>query len=227
MKRRIEHLPRLAGTESGAGNRGSCVGAFTGVALLAFSGQFLLSGQSLAADEVHGQPINVSSNASPVKPPSGQNAPTNAVDSAKAGISNSAGFDKLAGFHFWVTDAMVSGSDDSMSTSLNIASQIPESVKALNEKTVSIAGFMLPVTVRDGKTSDFLLLKNQSACCYGITPAMNEFVTVRMAGRGVKPVMDRPVVVTGTLHVGEIRQQRILVGIYRLDGDKVEMPGEP
>jgi hypothetical protein len=63
-------------------------------------------------------------------------------------------------------------------------------------------------------------------CCYGLTPNLNEYVSVRLTGHGVKPVMDQLITVTGKLHVGEMRQSRLLVGLYQLDGDKVEGPTE-
>ena len=217
MRRRIDHLTRINRWPRKAA-------ASAALTLLLFAGQCIFNNQASAGDEVHGQPINVSPNASPVKPATGQVTP---AGGKKAGVANNAGFDKLAAFRFKVTDTMVQGTGDSLSTSLEISGQIPESVRALNEKQVSITGFMLPLTVNDGKATEFLLLKNQSMCCYGTTPAMNQYIMVRMAGGGVKPVMDRLVIVSGTLHVGEIRQNKLLTGIYRMDGDKVEMPVEP
>ena len=80
-----------------------------------------------------------------------------------------------------------------------------------------VTGFMLPVRVEGGLTSNFLLLRNQSACCYGVMPRVNEWVIVRMAGRGVKPVMDVPITALGTFHVGDVRENGQLVGIYMLD----------
>ncbi len=146
---------------------------------------------------------------------------------AKASSSDTAGFDKLAAFPFKVTDDMIIGTGDAEANSRDIATQIPASVKALNEKEVSITGFMLPTKVDDGKATEFLLLKNQSMCCYGLTPNLNEYVSVRLTGQGVKPVMDRLITVSGKLHVGEMRQSRLLVGLYQLDGDKVNASAEP
>jgi hypothetical protein len=146
---------------------------------------------------------------------------------AKAASSDTAGFDKLAGFPFKVTDDMIIGTGDAQANSRDIATQIPSSVKALNEKEVSITGFMLPTKVDDGKATEFLLLKNQSMCCYGLTPNLNEYVSVRLSGQGVKPVMDRLITVSGKLHVGEMRQSRLLVGLYELDGDKVDASAMP
>jgi hypothetical protein len=160
-------------------------------------------------------------------PPQFASTNISAAAIAKASSSDTAGFDKLAGFPFKVSDDMIIGTGDTQANSREIATQIPSSVKALNEKEVSITGFMLPTKVDDGKATEFLLLKNQSMCCYGLTPNLNEYVSVRLTGQGVKPVMDRLITVSGKLHVGEMRQSRLLVGLYQLEGDKVDASAEP
>ena len=59
-------------------------------------------------------------------------------------------------------------------------------------------------------------------CCYGTTPKITEWVTVKMNDKGVKPIMDQPVTLFGKLHVGETRENGYLVGIYEMVGDKME-----
>jgi len=102
---------------------------------------------------------------------------------------------------------------------VSISDQVPVSIKWLNEKQVAVTGFMLPVRVEAGLTTDFLLLKNQNACCYGIKPNPNEWVVVHTAGKGVKPTMDVPVTVTGIFHIGELREEGHFIGIYLLTCD--------
>jgi len=133
------------------------------------------------------------------------------------------GFDTLSAYAINVSDAVMFGSSPPPAGTRGIAEQIPDSVKALDGKAVSITGFMLPVRIRDRKTTDFLLLKNQLACCFGKKPALNECVPVCMTGDGVEITKDRLLTVTGTLHVGEIRENSVLIGIYLMDGDKVEL----
>jgi hypothetical protein len=189
----------------------------TALGLLAiFAGANLAVGQTTG--RVQGDVIG-----SPLSSPSPSSSSTNAAAStvAKLGSNDTAGFDKLAGFPFKVTDDMVIGVGDALANSREITGQIPASVKALNDREVSITGFMLPTRVDGGKATEFLLLKNQSMCCYGLTPNLNEYVAVRLTGQGVAPVMDRLITVSGKLHVGEMRQSRLLVGLYQLDGDKV------
>ena len=136
-----------------------------------------------------------------------------------------ADFAALSGFPFTVTAQMVDGSSNSARIVSEIMEQIPGDVKALDEKAVSLKGFMLPVRLQGSQTTEFLLLKNQTLCCYGVTPKITEWVNVLMKGSGVKVKMDEPVSVCGIFHVGEFRENGELVGIYRLDGDMIR-PGK-
>jgi hypothetical protein len=208
MKRKIDSIARIA------------FGAGFGF-LAALGGASSASGQA-SAGPIQGSVIGSSFDAPIVPKPASTNAAT-----AANGDRDSAGFDKLAGFPFKVSDDMIIGVGDAVANSREITAQIPESVRALGEKEVTITGFMLPTKVDAGKATEFLLLKNQSMCCYGLTPNLNEYVSVRMTGAGVTPVMDRLITVTGKLHVGEMRQSRLLVGIYEMDGDKVAAQALP
>jgi hypothetical protein len=134
------------------------------------------------------------------------------------------GFDKLGAFKFEVTDEMVAGVADPVTTSNRISEQIPPEIKALNERQVAVRGFMLPLYVRHAHVTEFLLLRNQTMCCYGITPKMNEWIVVHAPGKGVRSVMDRTITVYGTLRVGESRENNALVGIYQLAGDRLDAP---
>lgn len=133
----------------------------------------------------------------------------------------SIGFEKLSAFPFDVTYQMLDDKKDARSASADTLRQIPDEVKALNDHKVSVKGFMLPTTLEHGRATEFLILRNQSMCCYGIPPKITEWVNVRTAGKGIKPIMDQPVTVCGTFHVGDVRENGELVGIYRLDAEKL------
>jgi hypothetical protein len=135
-------------------------------------------------------------------------------------------FEMLSGFRFFVTDQMVAKPSDSVPASQKCLSQIPEEVRTLNDKNVSLSGFMLPMRYEGKLATEFLLLRNQSLCCYGRAPKITEWVNVRMVGKGVKPIMDEPVTVWGVFHVGDVRENGELVGIYGLDAQKVKSPRE-
>jgi hypothetical protein len=135
-----------------------------------------------------------------------------------------AGFDLLSGFPLVLRGDIFGPPVDQDRASRIIREKIPVSVRALSEKRVVTQGFMLPMKMKDGLAVDFLLLRNQMACCFGGTPGITEWIQVRTTGKGVKPVMDIPIFVFGTVHVEEIRENGFLSGLYQMDCEKVEAP---
>ena len=104
--------------------------------------------------------------------------------------------------------------------------EIPQRIKTLDNQKVAVRGFMLPLKQENGLATDFILLRNRMMCCYGMMPKVNEWIHVRMGGNGVRCIMDIPVTISGKLHVEEYRENRTMLGIYRLDGEKLEAPGD-
>lgn len=161
---------------------------------------------------------------------------TNAAIAPAAGIQGSkpapsgptpANFDVLSGYAIEVSDDLLGPvTNDLAAVAEKTNALIPEPVRALSDKEVSIKGFMLPLKVEGGLVTELLVMKDQSMCCYGATPKINEWVSVKMKSRGVRPLMDQPVTLFGTLHVGEMRENGYLTGIYRLDGERMEAPEE-
>lgn len=101
---------------------------------------------------------------------------------------------------------------------------IPQNVQALDGKLVCLSGYMLPVkTEKSGFVTEFLLIRSPMMCCYGVAPAPNEWVVVKMKDRGAVPMMDVPLKFYGTLHVGEVYEEQVFTGIYTMDGDKVSV----
>jgi len=101
---------------------------------------------------------------------------------------------------------------------------IPDSIKSLENHEVAIKGFMLPLKLENGRVRESLLMRSRSFCCFGIPLQPNEWVHVRMKGEGVKSIMDVPLTVYGTLHVGEVVKNGQLSSIYPLDGEKMDEP---
>ncbi|MCE7872817.1 DUF3299 domain-containing protein [bacterium CPR1] len=102
-------------------------------------------------------------------------------------------------------------------------SRLPESVTRYNGKKVSIDGFMVPVDMDKDGVSSFVLVKDQMMCCYGATPALNEWVYVSLEKRA--PVaMDQPITVYGDLQVGEDVQDGEVISLYRMSGERIELP---
>ena len=136
------------------------------------------------------------------------------------------GFQQLAGFPFEVTRDMADGALDAAASSRATQSKIPEPVRALDGRLVAIRGFLIPLKMDEGLAVEFLLMRDQNLCCFGTVPKVNEWILVHATGRGVKPVMDQPITVMGRLQVGELRENGYLTGIYRIDAEKINGPGE-
>lgn len=131
------------------------------------------------------------------------------------------GFDKLGGFQYALPDGPV---DTNKVDTTKASAQIPDTVKLLNNQFVSLKGFMMPLKVEKGLVTELLIMRDQSMCCYGAVPRINEWVSVKMVGSGVKPIMDQAVTLFGKLKVGEMYENGYLVGIYSLDGERMAGP---
>ena len=98
--------------------------------------------------------------------------------------------------------------------------QIPTEVKNWNGKKAVVTGFMVPVKMEKGLVTEFLLMRNTMACCYGAVPNMNEWVVVRMK-KGVPPLMDVPIEFFGELKVGAMFENGYMTGLYELEGERM------
>jgi hypothetical protein len=126
-------------------------------------------------------------------------------------------FEALASFEFDVPD-------DPAAPAAENGSQIPAGIRALDQKRVALKGFMLPLKVEGGLVTELLLMRDQSMCCFGTVPRINEWVSVQMAPKGIRAIMDQPVTIFGKLHVGEMRENGYLVGIYKMEGQTMTGP---
>ena len=129
------------------------------------------------------------------------------------------GFERLSAFPMRVI--YETGESAAVAYVPKIVGDIPPTIQALGKKKVAVKGFMLPLKQADGLITEFLLLQDQSMCCYGASPKVNEWIQVEMKGKGVRSIMDDPVIICGTLHVGEYQQNQQMAGVYRLEGDKL------
>jgi len=135
------------------------------------------------------------------------------------------GFDRLAGYTIEISDELLGPVTNELAAAkAKTEALIPDSVKAYSQKHVSLRGFMLPLKVEGGLVTELLVMKDQSMCCYGTVPKIHEWVSVKMTEKGVKPVMDQPITLFGTLHIGEMRENGYLTGIYRMDGQGMIVP---
>jgi hypothetical protein len=103
--------------------------------------------------------------------------------------------------------------------------RIPARVRALDGKRVCILGYMLPVALDEkGRATQFLIIRSPLVCCFGVAPALNEWVVATMAGKGAEATQDVPLRFYGTLHVGEFYDGKVFTGLYRLDVERVAAP---
>jgi len=103
--------------------------------------------------------------------------------------------------------------------------QIPQPIKELNGKRVAIRGFMVPNGQESGGVKSFMLVRDQSVCCYGRIPRMNEWISVAMEGKKTtRLIKDQPVTVYGVLHVGELIEKGVVLSVYRFDAHDVAGP---
>lgn len=165
-------------------------------------------------------------------------APDTEPEIVKSGGQNylNISFERLASFEYEMPDEFAEVSDagsadaegESKTTEETKAAkkpeekdQIPATVRKFNNKRIALEGFMLPLKVEDSLVTEMLIMRDQSMCCFGSVPKINEWVSIRMTGKGVQPVMDEPVTIYGKLKVGEIRENGYLVGIYEMDGERM------
>ncbi|MET0262160.1 MAG: DUF3299 domain-containing protein [Rariglobus sp.] len=97
----------------------------------------------------------------------------------------------------------------------------PQSVKDLNGKEVRIRGYMMPIRMDGNEVREFLIVPNQSACCYGTTPRFWEFIVAVKTGDAVPNLMDTPLTFEGVLKVGDVYEQGYWTQLYTLECTRV------
>ena len=122
-------------------------------------------------------------------------------------------FKVLAGFH--LPDAVFKAKPG------HVLSFVPGSIRGMDGKEVSLTGFMLPIRIHDRLVTQFMLLRTQNTCCFGIPPELHEVVEVLKVDSPTKVLMDTPVTVVGHLHVRERWEGTFLCSIYQMDAEKV------
>jgi hypothetical protein len=104
-----------------------------------------------------------------------------------------------------------------------VGKQVPPPILELNQDPVVIVGFMVPIDVdKEGRVKSFALTQNQMFCCYGIPPAMNEWMMVEMdEGEYADFTMDLPVAAYGNFDVGEEIEDGYILSLYRMTASEV------
>ena len=102
--------------------------------------------------------------------------------------------------------------------------QVPPGIRSLDGEKISVAGFMIPMSTDKDRVRSFVLTQTRGSCCYGLVPKLNQWIYVEMAGTTVENVMDIPITVFGTLSVDDLEKQDKDWCLYRMVGDKIDLP---
>ncbi len=95
----------------------------------------------------------------------------------------------------------------------------PDHIKALDDKPITISGYMIPGRIRNNKVRDFMLVRDLAGCCFGGAPNPDEWIDVVMTGEAEAEYLRYlPISVHGTLKlIGEQDQEGYAVGVYRME----------
>lgn len=97
---------------------------------------------------------------------------------------------------------------------------LPDEVTALDEKVVTISGFMRRESPGGDPVNQFLLV-NDACGCEG-TPMLNEIVFCALPEGVTMDVKAGIVTVTGKLYVGEVEEDGYVIMLYTMDADRVQ-----
>lgn len=148
-------------------------------------------------------------------PPEAPEAPATPIEPPAAGGAVTVTFEQLASYTYVFPEVGAKEHKD----------QIPPSIKTLDGTKVALQGFMTPIKVEGDDVVEFLLVRFPFGCCFSTVPKMNEWAHVTMSpGKRAGFTIHIPVVVTGTLEVGEKIEDGIVVSVYRLRADDVSEP---
>jgi hypothetical protein len=102
---------------------------------------------------------------------------------------------------------------------------LPEAVKALDGKRVTMAGFLLTLYEFDD-IKDFSLVASHWSCCFGMPPGLNGWVHVTLAaGQAGLPNTAEPIKIAGTFRVREEQEAGYVVSIYGLEDAEARIIG--
>ena len=96
---------------------------------------------------------------------------------------------------------------------------LPAAVRALDQSSVAVRGYVIPIEIRRGRVTAFILAaKNEIGCCYGDGLAMNQWILVSVP-QGEKFPFGEPRLATvmGVLEVGEVVQEGTVMSLYRMN----------
>ena len=100
---------------------------------------------------------------------------------------------------------------------------LPEHIKALDGQKVAIVGYQIPLEWEGTTVPEFMLVGDLLGCCFGGAPRPDEWVNVKMKGKGAEYFPYFPVIVTGTLRIEGIEDDAgYAAGCYHIDAESCE-----
>ncbi len=101
--------------------------------------------------------------------------------------------------------------------------KLPESVTSLNGKKVGLSGYMMAT----GEFEDihvFAVVESQWSCCFGQPPDVHQVIDASIPDDqdGVELVAV-PILVLGTLEVGELIEDGWVISVYRMKVDSIDV----
>ncbi|MFN3562425.1 MAG: DUF3299 domain-containing protein [Chloroherpetonaceae bacterium] len=99
---------------------------------------------------------------------------------------------------------------------------IPEKLKALQGKEVSLAGYMIPMSEALDVTEFMLVQVPFFGCCYSVPPEPNETVMVKMQKGKSTPYVYSPIRVTGKFKIEETKIDGFVVSVYEIEASQVK-----
>lgn len=100
---------------------------------------------------------------------------------------------------------------------------IPPHIRAYDGRKVLVEGYIMPLRIRKGLVTEFLMFRDHAACCFGDKAKMNHYMRVKVTDKGFEPGSTMTHKAWGTISVGEIYVQNYLTGIYQMTADRVEV----
>ena len=95
--------------------------------------------------------------------------------------------------------------------------QLSTTIRAAEGNRVEITGYLLPLKIEQGRTKEFLLMRDQSGCCYGKMPVANEYLVASASSAGIPATLDVPVTIRGTLRIAPLFVDGVLSQFYTLE----------
>ncbi len=128
-------------------------------------------------------------------------------------------FNNLSDFFYYTPEP-----GEKLDPALVSKSSIPNDIKALNGKKISLSGFMMPIDQDAEGSREFVLNGNFDMCGFGGPTSINQWVVVKYTGNGKVPYTHLPMTVFGELEVGEEYRDGSLFSIYRMKAKAASTP---